>query len=181
MSMKNGAASAFPGGNVLIDGGPGGLAQPSPGTIEREFEDATYRRVRWRLLPFLMLCYTFAYLDRINVGFAKLQMRGDLGLSETAYGFGAGIFFVGYILFGLPSNLLLHRVGARRWIAGTMIVWGILSTLTALVSSPAQFWLLRFLLGAAEAGFYPGVILYLTQWFPSRRRARMNAMFQSAI
>jgi MFS family permease len=181
MSMQGDAATAFPGGDVLIGGGPGDLAQPGPGQSDRAFEDATYRRVRWRLLPFLMVCYTFAYLDRINVGFAKLQMRGDLGLSETAYGFGAGVFFVGYILFGLPSNLLLHRVGARRWIAGTMIVWGILSTLTALVSSPAQFWLLRFLLGAAEAGFYPGVILYLTQWFPSGRRARMTAMFQSAI
>lgn len=146
-----------------------------------EFEEATYRKVKWRLLPLLMLCYTLAYLDRINVGFAKLQMLNDLDLSETAYGIGAGIFFVGYILFGLPSNLLVHRIGARRWIAGTMIIWSLLSGLTAFVTSPAQFWLLRFLLGVAEAGFYPGVILYLTQWFPGGRRARMTSLFQAAI
>nr|WP_235538751.1 MFS transporter [Sphingomonas sp. Root710] len=128
-----------------------------------------------------MLCYTLAYLDRVNVGFAKLQMIGDLGLSETAYGIGAGIFFIGYILFGLPSNLLLHRIGARRWIAGTLVVWGVLSGLTAFVTTPVEFWVLRFLLGVAEAGFYPGVILYLTQWFPNQRRARMTSLFQSAI
>ncbi len=146
-----------------------------------EIEHRCYRAVKWRLLPFLMLCYTLAYLDRVNVGFAKLQMLGQLAFSETAYGIGAGLFFVGYILCGVPSNLLLHRVGARRWIAGIMVVWGGLSSLTALVTSPLQFWILRFLLGVAEAGFYPGVILYLTRWFPRARRAGMTSLFQAAI
>ena len=145
------------------------------------FEESTYRSVKRRLIPFLMLCYFLAYLDRVNVGFAKLQMVERLALSETVYGFGAGLFFVGYLLFGLPSNLLLHRLGARRWIAGIMIVWGALSSLTALVTSPGRFLVLRFLLGVAEAGFYPGVILYITQWFPTSRRARVISMFQAAI
>ena len=141
----------------------------------------TYKKVFWRIVPFLMLCYVIAYLDRINVGFAKLQMSQDLAFSETVFGLGAGIFFIGYFLFELPSNMLLHRIGARIWIARIMITWGLLSGLFAFVQTPTQFYVMRFLLGVAEAGFYPGVILYLTYWFPSHRRAKIIAVFMSAI
>jgi len=144
-------------------------------------EAATYRKLQWRLIPFLMFCYLISYLDRINVGFAKLQMLDDLRFSETVYGLGAGVFFLGYILFGVPSNAALKRVGTKRWIACIMVTWGMLSGLMAFVATPAQFFVLRFLLGAAEAGFLPGVILYLTSWFPDRRRARVIALFQMAI
>ena len=143
--------------------------------------DLTYRKVFWRIVPFLMLCYVVAYLDRVNVGFAKLQMSQDLAFSETVFGLGAGIFFLGYFLFELPSNMLMHRLGARIWIARIMITWGILSAMFAFVTTPTQFYVLRFLLGLAEAGFYPGVILYLTYWFPSHRRAKIIAVFMSAI
>jgi len=120
-----------------------------------EFENATYRKVTIRLLPFLMLCYIVAYLDRVNVGFAKLQMLGDLKFSETVYGLGAGMFFIGYFFFEVPSNIILHKVGARIWITRIMITWGIISALTLLVKTPMQFYLVRFFLGAAEAGFFP--------------------------
>ncbi|AIO69530.1 MFS transporter [Burkholderia oklahomensis] len=143
--------------------------------------DLTYKKVFWRIVPFLMLCYVIAYLDRVNVGFAKLQMSQDLAFSETVFGLGAGIFFLGYFLFELPSNMLMHRIGARIWIARIMITWGLLSALFAFVKTPAQFYALRFLLGLAEAGFYPGVILYLTYWFPTHRRAKIIAVFMSAI
>jgi D-galactonate transporter len=143
--------------------------------------EGIYRKIAWRLLPFLMLCYLCAYLDRVNVGFAKLQMAGDLHLSDAVYGLGAGIFFVGYALFGVPSNVLLHKVGARRWIAGILIAWGICSALFALVRTEQQFYLLRLLLGIAEAGLAPGVLLYLTYWFPSHRRARMTSLWFTAI
>jgi len=146
-----------------------------------EFEEATYRSLRWRLIPFLMLCYVIAYLDRINVGFAKLQMSTNLGFTEAAYGFGAGIFFLGYVLFPVPSNLFLVRVGARRWIGCLMVVWGIISGSTALVTTAPQFFTLRFLLGVAESGFYPAIILYLTHWFPNHRRAHAVSLFQSAV
>ncbi|WP_414441129.1 MFS transporter [Burkholderia sp. 22PA0106] len=151
-------------------------AQASPTEL-----DSTYKKVFWRIMPFLMLCYVVAYLDRVNVGFAKLQMSQDLAFSETVFGLGAGIFFVGYFLFELPSNLLMHKIGAKIWIARIMITWGLLSALFAFVKTPAQFYALRFLLGLAEAGFYPGVILYLTYWFPSHRRAKVIAVFMSAI
>lgn len=144
-------------------------------------EEETYRKLKWRLLPLLMLCYVVAYLDRVNVGFAKLQMLGDLRFTETAYGVGAGLFFLGYILFGLPSNLLIYRVGARIWITSTVMTWGVISGLTASVTTPLQFFALRFLLGAVESGFYPGVVLYLAHWFPSWHRAGSVAIFQSAI
>jgi D-galactonate transporter len=140
-----------------------------------------YKRIGWRLIPFLMLCYVAAYLDRVNVGFAKLQMLSDLKFSETVYGLGAGVFFFGYFLFEVPSNLALQRVGARVWIARIMITWGVLSACFAFVSTPVQFYVLRFLLGAAEAGFYPGVVLYLTYWIPSQRRSQMIALFMTAI
>ncbi|MGU7774311.1 MFS transporter [Burkholderia sp. MR1-5-21] len=150
------------------------------GQFEAE-SDQVYRKVAWRLLPLLFLCYIVAYLDRVNVGFAKLQMQSGLHLSETVYGLGAGIFFVGYFLCEVPSNLILHRFGARRWIARIMITWGLLSAAMMLVKSPASFYLLRFLLGAAEAGFFPGIILYLTYWFPAQRRSRVTSMFIAAI
>ena len=143
--------------------------------------DAVYRKVAWRLLPFLFVCYVVAYLDRVNVGFAKLQMMSDLKFSETAYGLGAGIFFIGYFLFEIPSNLILHRTGARRWIARIMITWGVLSAATMFVTSETMFYIVRFLLGAAEAGFFPGIILYLTYWFPAQQRGRIVALFMTAI
>jgi D-galactonate transporter len=145
------------------------------------FEAAVYRKVTWRLLPFLMICYVIAYLDRVNIGFARLQMLGDLGFSETVYGLGAGMFFIGYFFFEVPSNVILHRIGARVWIGRIMISWGIVSAAFMFVSSAGMFYFLRFLLGVAEAGFYPGIILYLTYWFPSYRRARVIALFMTAI
>jgi D-galactonate transporter len=143
--------------------------------------DSLYRRVSWRLMPFLFLCYVAAYLDRVNVGFAKLQMLSDLRFSDTVYGIGAGIFFVGYFLFEVPSNLLMTRTGARIWIARIMISWGVISSAMMFVDSVASFYVLRFLLGAAEAGFFPGIILYLTYWYPAHRRARMVALFMSGV
>ncbi|WP_312602157.1 MULTISPECIES: MFS transporter [Pseudomonas] len=140
-----------------------------------------YRKTAWRLMPFLMLCYLCAYLDRVNVGFAKLQMMNDLALSEAVYGLGAGMFFIGYFLCEVPSNIILHRVGARRWIARIMITWGIISALFAFVETAWQFYVLRFLLGIAEAGLAPGLLLYLTYWFPSYRRAKMTVLWFIAI
>ncbi|MGW7619261.1 MFS transporter [Streptomyces antimycoticus] len=144
-------------------------------------ENTVYRKVVRRIVPFLILCYVASYLDRVNVGFAKLQMSDDLGFSEAAYGLGAGLFFIGYFILEVPSNLMLQRVGARTWIARIMISWGLVSAAFMFVTNEAMFYVLRFLLGAAEAGFYPGVILYCTYWFPSYRRARVIAMFMSAI
>ena len=158
--------------------------------------DAVFRKVGARVLPLLFVCYIVAYLDRVNVGFAKLQMTAALSLSDAAYGFGAGIFFIGYFLFEVPSNLILQRVGARVWIARIMITWGVVSAAFAFVAHipwgplPAlfgvppvefSFYALRMLLGLAEAGFFPGIILYLTYWYPSARRARAVAMFMTAI
>ncbi|WP_288387439.1 MFS transporter [uncultured Acinetobacter sp.] len=142
---------------------------------------SAYRKIAFRLMPFLMLCYFCAYLDRVNVGFAKLQMMNDLQFSEAVYGLGAGIFFLGYFLFEVPSNIVLHKVGARRWIARIMITWGILSGCFAFVQTEWQFYTLRFLLGVAEAGLAPGLLLYLTYWFPSYRRARMTVLWFIAI
>ena len=134
-----------------------------------------------RLIPFLFLCYLCCYLDRVNVGFAKLQMQDDLAFSNAVYGFGAGVFFIGYFFFELPSNLLILRYGARRCIARIMILWGLLSTATMFVSSPLEFYIVRFLLGAAEAGFFPGVIFYLTLWYPAQRRGKVIALFGTAV
>lgn len=142
---------------------------------------SAYRKIAFRLMPFLMLCYFCAYLDRVNVGFAKLQMMSDLQFSEAVYGLGAGIFFIGYFLCEVPSNIVLHKVGARRWIARIMITWGILSGCFAFVETEWQFYTLRFLLGVAEAGLAPGLLLYLTYWFPSYRRARMTVLWFIAI
>jgi MFS family permease len=150
-------------------------------TTTDAFEAATYRKVSHRLIPLLFFSYIAAYLDRVNVGFAKLGMAADLGFSDTVYGLGAGIFFLGYFLFEVPSNIILQRVGARRWIARIMISWGLLSAATLFVKSAPAFYLMRFLLGVAEAGFFPGVILYLTYWFPRAERARRTAAFMTAV
>jgi ACS family tartrate transporter-like MFS transporter len=141
---------------------------------------ALVARIRWRLIPFMFLLYIVAYLDRVNIGFASLQMNDDLGLSASVYGFGAGIFFIGYFLFEVPSNLIMERVGARIWIARIMITWGLISAGMMFTRGPASFYLLRFLLGVAEAGFFPGMILYLTYWFPAAERARAVALFMTA-
>ena len=143
-------------------------------------EESALRKVRWRLIPFLFLLYIVAYLDRVNVGFAAIDMKLDLKFSDTVYGLGAGIFFLSYTLLEVPSNLLGARFGARVWIARIMCTWGVLSSAMVFVNGPATFYVLRFLLGAAEAGFFPGVILYLTQWFPQRERARAVGLFMTA-
>ena len=147
----------------------------------KSIKDALYRKITWRLIPFLFVCYVLSYLDRVNVGFAKLQMLGDLNLSNAAYGLGAGIFFIGYFLFEVPSNLILHKMGARRWISRIMVTWGLLSAGMMFVTGPISFYVIRFLLGVAEAGFFPGIILYMTYWYPSHRRASIIAMFLCAI
>lgn len=147
----------------------------------QSFETRTYAKVTWRIVPFLMFCYLVAYLDRVNVGFAKLQMSSDLHFSDTVYGFGAGIFFIAYFLVEIPSNIILHRVGARLWMARIMITWGVISSGMAFVTTPTAFYVMRFLLGLAEAGFYPGVILYLSYWYPSHRRGKMFAAFAAAV
>ncbi|ALE78780.1 MFS transporter [Pseudonocardia sp. AL041005-10] len=157
-------------------------AQPDHArTSELAESDRVYRKVAVRLVPLLFVCYAVAYLDRVNVGFARLQMDDELWFSDAVYGIGAGVFFVGYILFEVPSNIVLHRVGARRWIARIMVSWGLISGMMALANSPATFYLLRFLLGVAEAGFIPGILLYLTYWFPAHRRGRITALFLAAI
>jgi D-galactonate transporter len=150
-------------------------------TDEREFERGVYARVTWRLMPFLFLCYILAFVDRVNVGFAKLQMQQALGMTEAVYGTGAGIFFIGYFFFEVPANMILQRIGARLWIGPIMIVWGIVSSATMLVRNPAEFYVLRFLLGIVESGFFPGVILYLTFWYDRKHRAKMVAAFMSAM
>jgi MFS family permease len=149
---------------------------PQPTSLDR-----LYSKVTRRIVPLMVLGYVAAYLDRVNVGFAKLQMLGDLKFSETVYGLGAGVFFVGYFLFEVPSNMMLHRIGARRWLARIMITWGLISAAMMFVTTPASFYALRFLLGAAEAGFFPGVIYYLTQWYPAARRGRIVALFMTAV
>jgi ACS family tartrate transporter-like MFS transporter len=146
-----------------------------------DLESATMRTVAWRLVPFLCLIYVVAFIDRINIGFAALTMSKDLGLTPAMFGLGAGIFFIGYFLFEVPSNLILHRVGARRWIARVMITWGIISTCFTLIHGAVAFYVLRFLLGVAEAGFFPGIILYLSFWFPKRWRGQVTAGFMAAI
>ncbi len=148
---------------------------------QSEFERQTYAKVTRRLIPFLFLCYILAYLDRVNVGFARLQMQTDLGFSDTVYGIGAGMFFIAYFFFEVPSNLLMQRVGARMWIARIMITWGVISSMTMFTRGETSFYVLRFLLGIAEAGFFPGVIFYLTLWYTRAHRAKMVASFMTAI
>ena len=145
------------------------------------FEARTYRKVDVRIVPFLFLCYILAYLDRVNVGFAKLQMLKDLSLSDAAFATGAGIFFIGYFFFEVPSNVLLKKFGARMWIARIMISWGVISACMIFVKGEWSFYSMRFLLGLAEAGFFPGVIFYLTLWYPSKLRSTRTAWFVAAI
>jgi MFS transporter, ACS family, tartrate transporter len=144
-------------------------------------EERAFRKATRRLIPFLFLIYVVAYLDRVNVSFAQLQLEDDLAFSDTIFGIGAGIFSIGYVIFGVPSNLALERFGARRWLAAIMVTWGLLSAATMFIESAAAFYVLRFLLGAAEAGFFPGIILFLTWWFPERERTRVLALFLTAI
>jgi MFS family permease len=157
------------------------METPNPQAQHVSDEDALYRKVAWRMIPLLLMCYVVAYLDRVNVGFAKLQMLDQLGFSETVYGLGAGVFFIGYFIFEIPSNIILHRIGARVWIGRIMISWGLISAAMMFVTTPTSFYVMRFLLGVAEAGFFPGIILYLTYWYPAERRARMTAMFMTGI
>jgi ACS family tartrate transporter-like MFS transporter len=154
---------------------------PRASAATPELGRATLTKVGWRLLPFLLLLYIVAWLDRVNIGFAALQMNADLSFSPAVYGFGAGVFFIGYALFEVPSNLILARVGARLWIARIMITWGILSVAMMFVSGPISFYVLRFLLGVAEAGFLPGIIYYLSSWYPAADRARAVSWFMVAI
>ena len=142
---------------------------------------AIVRRVAFRFIPFLMACYVVAWLNRVNLSFAALQMNKDLGLTETAYGLGAGLFFVTYCLCEIPSNLLLHRFGASRWIARIMLTWGVLAVATAFIRGPMSFYVMRLLLGAAEAGFYPGVLYFFTLWFPAAYRGRIIGLFLASI
>src|SRR5438128_10948562 len=151
-----------------------GMSLPDVATV-------TLRKVTLRLIPFLFVLYIVAWLDRVNVGFAALQMNADLGFSSAAFGFGSGVFFLGYCLFEVPSNLILHRVGARRWIARIMVSWGAILVAMMFVRTTPTFYILRFLLGAAEAGFFPGVIYYLSQWYPEAQRARAIAAFMTAV
>jgi MFS transporter, ACS family, tartrate transporter len=154
---------------------PSGLARPA------DVATVTLRKVTLRLIPFLFTLYIVAWLDRVNVGFAALQMNSDLGFSSAAFGLGSGMFFLGYCLFEVPSNLILHRVGARRWISRIMISWGAISAAMMFVRTPPSFYFLRFLLGAAEAGFFPGMVYYLTHWYPEAQRARAIAAFMVAV
>jgi ACS family tartrate transporter-like MFS transporter len=144
-------------------------------------EERAFRKATRRLIPFLFLIYVVAYLDRVNVSFAQLQLEDDLDFSDTIFGIGAGIFSLGYVIFGVPSNLALARFGARRWLAAIMIVWGVISASMMFIDGPGGFYLLRFLLGAAEAGFFPGIILFLTWWFPERQRTPALAFFFTAV
>ncbi len=150
-------------------------------TEDQSLEKATMRRVSWRLMPFLLAAYLLCYIDRVNVGFASLQMNEAIGIDPKTYGLGAGIFFIGYFILEVPSNLALERFGARIWIARIMITWGLVSGAFALIGGPIAFLVLRFLLGAAEAGFFPGVILYLTYWYPAVYRAKIVGIFMVAI
>jgi ACS family tartrate transporter-like MFS transporter len=153
----------------------------SPSAEPSGVPTVTMRKVTLRLIPFLFVLYIVAWLDRVNVGFAALQMNSDLGFSSAAFGFGSGVFFLGYCLFEVPSNLVLHRVGARRWISRIMVTWGAISVAMMFVRTPLTFYTLRFLLGAAEAGFFPGMIYYLSLWYPQAQRARAIAAFMTAV
>ncbi|PLZ00765.1 MFS transporter [Burkholderia sp. WAC0059] len=149
--------------------------------MERIDEAQLFRKISVRILPVLMLAFFFSYVNRVNVGFAKLQMTSDLHFSDAVYGFGAGIFFVGYFLLEVPSNMILHRIGARRWISRIMLTWGVLSCATIFIRTPMQFYVMRLLLGFAEAGFIPGAIYYMSQWYPAARRSRAWGVFYVAL
>src|SRR5882757_6693132 len=148
--------------------------------MTNDLQGRVARKLTWRILPFVMLLYFVSFLDRVNVGFAALSMNEAIGLTPAMFGLGGGIFFLGYFLFEVPSNLILNKVGARVWIARVMITWGLISGAMAFVQGSTSFYVLRFLLGAAEAGFFPGIILYLSYWFPSQQRAAVTAIFMAA-
>ncbi|MFJ3047686.1 MFS transporter [Herbaspirillum chlorophenolicum] len=148
--------------------------------MKNDIEARVSRKLMWRIIPFVMLLYFISFLDRVNVGFAAITMNKALGLSPTAFGLGGGLFFIGYFLFEVPSNLILHKVGARIWIARVMVTWGLISAISAFAVGPNSFYVLRFLLGVAEAGFFPGIILYLSLWFPAKQRAVAAAWFMAA-
>ena len=157
-------------------------AHPASDTSARDLEaNAVYRKVLWRIMPFLMLCYIVAFIDRANIGFAKLHFITDLGFNDAIYGIGAGIFYVGYILFEVPSNMVLHKNGVRQTLLRIMLLWGVFSAGMAFMQTSTHFYVMRFLLGAAEAGMFPGMLLYLTYWVPLTRRARFNALFTASI
>ena len=151
------------------------------GNVRAEIEARTIRKVTWRIIPFCFILYIISYLDRANIGYAALQMNKDLALTSEAFGFASGIFFIGYFLFEVPSNVMMNRFGARVWIARILLTWGAVSVLTAFVQSATQLYLLRFLLGVAEAGFFPGIIIYLTYWFRKKEQATTIALFTAAI
>lgn len=148
--------------------------------MDMDIEKRTLRKITWRIVPFIMILYLIAYIDRVNIGFAAITMKEDLGFTASVLGFGAGIFFLGYFLFEVPSNIILHKVGARLWITRVMVTWGIIAGGMAFVESSTSFYAMRFLLGVAEAGFFPGIILYLSYWFPARNRAGVIALFMAA-
>jgi sugar phosphate permease len=157
------------------------LPVDQPSDFPAEFEKRTYKKVIWRLMPFLFMCYIFAYVDRVNVGFAGLDMKRDLGMNDAVFGGGSGFFFWGYLLFQVPCNMALQKIGAKRWLGPIMIVWGFVSACTMFVHGTVDFYAIRFILGIVESGFFPGVILYLTFWFTGRYRAQMVAVFMTAI
>ncbi|WP_066738249.1 MFS transporter [Cupriavidus sp. D384] len=164
----------------VMSGAPGALESLPPAQLAQQRSEA-YRKITVRLIPFLVFLFILAWIDRVNVGFAKLQMLQDLQFSEAVYGLGAGIFFIGYFLFEVPSNLLLEKIGARKTLARITILWGFASMAMIFVKTPMQFYTLRFMLGIFEAGFFPGVVLYLTYWFPAERRARINGLFMTSF
>jgi D-galactonate transporter len=153
---------------------------PIPGGHNADHVERVYSKVGWRIMPLLFICYMVAYLDRINIGYAQLQMKQTLPFGDAAYGLGAGIFFIGYLIFEVPSNLMLEKIGARKTLLRIMFCWGIVASAMMFVQTPMQFYVARFLLGAFEAGFFPGIILYLTFWYPPARRGQMIAIFLSA-
>ncbi|MBD9391065.1 MFS transporter [Acidovorax sp. ACV01] len=154
-----------------------GAAAPASAATENTSTHALYRKISWRLIPLLFVCYIFNYLDRTNIGYAQLQMKADLGFGDAVFGLGAGVFFIGYALFEIPSNVMLARVGMRATLLRIMALWGLASAATLFVTTPTQFYVLRFLVGVFEAGFAPGVLFYLTLWFPAQQRARATALF----
>ncbi|MES5686348.1 MFS transporter, partial [Acinetobacter baumannii] len=152
------------------------LTQSMELSAEAIAEKQLIKKVAWKIMPLIMVCYLFAFFDRINISFAKFQLQADLSLSNTAYGLGASLFVIGYVIFEVPSNLLLHKFGARKWIARIMISWGVATALMVFVTTEWQFYVLRFLIGAMEAGFAPGVLYYMTLWFPQSHRGRIISL-----
>ena len=156
-------------------------ASGAPQAASAADTEQIYAKVFWRFVPLLVICFVCAYLDRVNISFAKLQMQSQLNLSDAVYGLGASIFFIGYFLFEVPSNMILHRVGAKMWIARIMITWGVASACTMFVRDETWFYIVRFIIGALEAGFVPGALYFFTQWFPAQRRGRINTFFMASI